>query len=261
MTEVAGYIRVSTPGQAKEGESLATQRQAIESYAENKGWELVAIYEDAGISGSTTAGRPALLELLEDAPKGKFDVLIIPRLSRLGRNARDLLNNIQTLRDNEVVLISLKEQIDLTTPFGRALVTMLAAIVELERETIKEQMEENKLAKWKDGRTFLGQPPFGYVWNKETKGLDEHSVMCGPVNSIEEVVNDPHVQAREMIQEVTHSRAGKLKVVGTPMKFSRTPCQIEKASPDLGEHTEEIASSLLGLSEEELETLRKEGVI
>ncbi|MBW2060845.1 MAG: CoA transferase [Deltaproteobacteria bacterium] len=93
------------------------------------------------------------------------------------------------------------------------------------------------------------------------KALDEHSVMCGPVNSIEEVVNDPHVQAREMIQEVTHSRAGKLKVVGTPMKFSRTPCQIEKASPDLGEHTEEIALSLLGLSEEELETLRKEGVI
>jgi len=93
------------------------------------------------------------------------------------------------------------------------------------------------------------------------KALDDHSVMCGPVNDIEQVVNDPHVQAREMIREVTHPRAGKLKVVGTPMKFSRTPCQIEKASPDLGEHNQEVAQTLLGLSEEELETLKKEGVI
>jgi formyl-CoA transferase len=54
---------------------------------------------------------------------------------------------------------------------------------------------------------------------------------------------------------------GKLKVVGTPMKFSRTPCKIEKACPDVGEHTGEILSSILKMSPEEIERLREEKVI
>jgi CoA:oxalate CoA-transferase len=58
------------------------------------------------------------------------------------------------------------------------------------------------------------------------------------------VVQDPHIQAREMVVEVEHHRAGKLKVAGTPMKFSRTPCEIKKACPDLGQHTEEILKAL-----------------
>ncbi len=91
--------------------------------------------------------------------------------------------------------------------------------------------------------------------------FDAHGVMCGPVNNIEQVVNDPHIQEREMIVEVEHSRAGKLKVVGTPMKFSRTPCRIDKASPDLGEHTEEILSTWHGLSEGEIQSLRKSRTI
>ena len=94
-----------------------------------------------------------------------------------------------------------------------------------------------------------------------TQLFDANGVMCGPVNNIEQVVNDPHIQEREMIVELEHSRAGKLKVVGTPMKFSRTPCRIDKASPDLGEHTEEILTTWQGLSEDEIQNLRKSRII
>ena len=88
-----------------------------------------------------------------------------------------------------------------------------------------------------------------------------YDVMCAPVNNIKQVTRDPHVLGREMILDVEHTRLGKLKVVGTPMKFSRTPCRIEKASPDLGEHTHEVLTGLVGLSEKEIEELRESRVI
>jgi CoA:oxalate CoA-transferase len=81
------------------------------------------------------------------------------------------------------------------------------------------------------------------------------------VNNIEQVVKDPQVRAREMIIELTHPRLGKLNMVGTPMKFSRTPCQINKASPELGEHNKEILTDQLNFSEAEIEKLREEEVI
>ena len=91
--------------------------------------------------------------------------------------------------------------------------------------------------------------------------LEPAGIMCGPVNNITQVVGDPQIKEREMVVEVQHPRAGKLKVTGTPMKFSRTPCQIEKACPDIGEQTAEVLSTLLGMSSAQIEDLRKEKVI
>jgi CoA:oxalate CoA-transferase len=76
-------------------------------------------------------------------------------------------------------------------------------------------------------------------------------IICGPVNNIAQVVSDPHILEREMVVEVEHPRLGKLKVTGTPMKFSRTPCKIQKACPDLGQDTEEILKEL-GMAESPL---------
>jgi crotonobetainyl-CoA:carnitine CoA-transferase CaiB-like acyl-CoA transferase len=91
--------------------------------------------------------------------------------------------------------------------------------------------------------------------------LDAHQVMCGPVNNIEQVVKDPHINGRGMFFDVEHSPRGTLKVVGTPMNFSRTPCSIEKASPELGEHTEEVLTAWTDYSEQEIEEFRESGII
>jgi len=91
--------------------------------------------------------------------------------------------------------------------------------------------------------------------------LEAGGIMCGPVNNVAQVVNDLHIQARKMIVEVEHPRAGKLKVAGTPMKFSRTSCRIDKACPDLGEHTKEVLSTLLGMSPQAIAELEKEKVV
>jgi DNA invertase Pin-like site-specific DNA recombinase len=170
--KAVGYIRVSSPSQAREGESLATQREAIEAFCRLKSWDLTGIFADDGISGASTKKRPGLLDLLAEARDGKFECLVIHRLSRFGRNARELLNNVTELDRNGVKLISLKENIDFSNSYGRFMVTMLAAVAELEREIIREQMSESKMARWKDNRAFIGQPPFAYRWNKASQKIE-----------------------------------------------------------------------------------------
>ncbi|NWF57511.1 MAG: CoA transferase [Syntrophaceae bacterium] len=86
-------------------------------------------------------------------------------------------------------------------------------------------------------------------------------IPCGPVNSIPQIAEDPHTQAREMIVQVKHSKAGNLKVVNSPIKLSRTPVRLERANPELGENTEEILAGLLGYSREEIAGLKTERAI
>jgi site-specific DNA recombinase len=174
MKAVVGYIRVSTEKQSEEGNSLDIQKDEIKNYIKrnkNKEWRLIKIYEDAGRSGGYLE-RPAFTEMMRDVQARKFDVLIITRLSRFARNARDLLNKIHELQNQEVQLVSIKESLDLTNPYGRFMVIMLGGVAQLERDVIKDQMAEGKLSKWKKGSIQMGQDPFGYKWNKEKKELE-----------------------------------------------------------------------------------------
>ncbi|MEM1885025.1 MAG: CaiB/BaiF CoA-transferase family protein, partial [Candidatus Jordarchaeales archaeon] len=92
------------------------------------------------------------------------------------------------------------------------------------------------------------------------KVFEENDVPCGPVNEICQVFLDPQVLHREMVVEVEHPRAGKIKQVRFPLKFSEEWCMIRRPPPMLGEHTEEILKEL-GYSVEEIGELRRKGVI
>ena len=89
----------------------------------------------------------------------------------------------------------------------------------------------------------------------------EAGVPCGPINDIAELFADPQVSHREMIVEVEHPTAGRIKLPGIPAKFSRTPGRVQGPPPLLGEHTEEVLTGLLGYSGETIHRLRAEGVI
>lgn len=89
--------------------------------------------------------------------------------------------------------------------------------------------------------------------------LQSAGVPCGPINTIAEVVSDPQVLHREMIVELEHPVAGKLKMPGCPIKLSATPASIERPSPILGQDQEEILLGLLGLSREEFSKLKEVG--
>jgi crotonobetainyl-CoA:carnitine CoA-transferase CaiB-like acyl-CoA transferase len=86
-------------------------------------------------------------------------------------------------------------------------------------------------------------------------------VPAAPVYDVDEVVKDPHLEAREMFIEVEHKKAGTVKVPNFPVKYSETPGRITKAAPLLGEHNKEILSQIVGLSAERISELERVGII
>ncbi len=91
--------------------------------------------------------------------------------------------------------------------------------------------------------------------------LLQAGVPVGEVNTIDKIVEDPNIKLREMIVEVDHPLAGKVKITDSPIKLSLTPGKVEKASPLLGQHTEEILNELLNITKGEIDSLRREDVI
>ena len=168
MKKAAGYVRVSTTAQAKEGESLQTQKDSIALFCESHGLELVELITDEGVSGKKQK-RPGLTALLNGVKEGKFDCVISTRLTRFGRSARDLLNNLSILEENNVRFISLKESLDTSSAAGRLLRTVLAGVAEFEHDVIKDQLHENRKIRWTRGDIHMGKPPYGYTWDKEKK--------------------------------------------------------------------------------------------
>ena len=110
------------------------------------------------------------------------------------------------------------------------------------------------------------RPRIATVMCQKTTGawqtiLDSAGVPNGPIQTIDMVVKDPQVQAREMLVEVNHPSVGRVTVPGVPIKLSETPGSVRTPAPCLGEHTAEILTGWLGLSTEEIEGLRARGVI
>ena len=93
------------------------------------------------------------------------------------------------------------------------------------------------------------------------QAFGEVDIPCGPVNTIDKVAADPQVAAREMIVEVPRPEADSVKLVSTPVKLSRTPGTVDRLSPELGEHTQQVLEEALGLTPEQVEALRREGVV
>lgn len=121
-----GYLRVSTGEQ-----SVEAQRHSIEQTHKVEHW-----FADEGVSGAVKAlQRPAFAELFKYIRKG--DTLIVAGVDRLGRDTLDVLATVEALQAKDVSIISLREGFDLSTPMGKAMFTMLAAMAELERGNIK----------------------------------------------------------------------------------------------------------------------------
>ena len=86
-------------------------------------------------------------------------------------------------------------------------------------------------------------------------------IPAGLIKEIDQVLNDPQVLHRQMVVEVIHPKAGKIKLVGVPYKFSDTPARVRFAPPLLGEHTKEVLSSMLGMNAGEIAALQAAGVV
>ncbi len=91
--------------------------------------------------------------------------------------------------------------------------------------------------------------------------LSEVGIPCGPINTIDQVANHPQILHREMIVEVPHPKLGKVKLINSPVKLSRTPARVERTAPELGQDTGQLLAELLDMSDDEIENLRATKVI
>ena len=152
------YVRVSTQEQAKEGYSIQEQIERLTKYCEAMGWIVVKVYTDAGFSGATM-DRPALNQMIRDIKEGKLDKVVVYKLDRLSRSQLDTLYLIEKVfLTNNTDFVSMNENFDTSTPFGRAMIGILAVFAQLEREQIKERMAMGREARAKEGK-------YGGSWN------------------------------------------------------------------------------------------------
>jgi DNA invertase Pin-like site-specific DNA recombinase len=129
------YARVSTTGH---GQDTGLQLDELRQVAAQRGWT-VSEFVDEGVSGSKDR-RPALDRLMADARAGRVDVVAVWRFDRFARNTAHLLTAMEEFRALGVHFVSLREQVDTSTPMGKAMFTIISAISELERDLIRERV-------------------------------------------------------------------------------------------------------------------------
>ncbi len=150
------YVRVSTDKQTVEN-----QLRELRQIAERRGWEVVKEYQDAGISGSKGRdGRPGLDEMLKDAQRRRFEVVMAWAIDRLGRSLIDLLGTIQALEACGVDLYLDQQAIDTTTPAGKLMFQVTGAFAEFERSMIRQRVRAGLKRAVERGAT-LGRPKIG----------------------------------------------------------------------------------------------------
>jgi DNA invertase Pin-like site-specific DNA recombinase len=151
MKRAALYLRVSTLDQHPE-----TQLLDLRGLAAQRGMEIVEEYTDR-MSGAR-ARRPGLDQLMADARRGKFDVVLVWAFDRLARSVRHFLEVLDELNHLNIEFVSFRENIDTGGPLGRAMVIIVGAIAELERNLIIERVRAGMRRARLEGRR-LGRPP------------------------------------------------------------------------------------------------------
>jgi DNA invertase Pin-like site-specific DNA recombinase len=150
---VAIYARVSTTN----GQSPEMQLSDLREYASRRGWEVFAEYVDNGVSGAKES-RPELNRLMADAHRRHFDVVLCWKIDRFGRSLKHLVNALADLDSYGIAFVSLRDNLDLSTPSGRLMFQIIGAMAEFERSLIQERVRAGlRNAKLKG--KILGRPP------------------------------------------------------------------------------------------------------
>ena len=148
------YARVST---RDKGQDADLQLRELREYAQQRGWTVTSEYLDEGISGSKDS-RPEFNRLMLDAKQRRIDYVLVWKLDRFGRSLKHLVNALAELEALSVSFVSLRDAFDLTTPAGRLMFGVVAAMAEFERDLIRERVKAGIANARAKGRRVGRQP-------------------------------------------------------------------------------------------------------
>lgn len=165
------YIRVSTTEQAEEGYSVGEQESRLRSYCSAYGYIINAVHVDPGFSGATLE-RPGIKKVIKDVRAGKCKKIIVWKLDRLSRSQKDTMILLEDVfLENNCNFVSLTENFDTSTPFGRCIVGILSAFAQMERENLKIRTSMGRQARIKKGYFHGSHCPIGYKFKEGSNDL------------------------------------------------------------------------------------------
>jgi DNA invertase Pin-like site-specific DNA recombinase len=154
---VVAYRRVSTDEQAMSGAGLEAQDTTIATEVERRGWTLLETFTDAGISGKSMNNRPALVDALTEVESGRAGTLVVAKLDRLSRSLLDFAELMERAQRQRWNLVALDLGIDLSTPAGEFLASVMASAAQWERRIIGQRTKD-ALAARRSAGVRLGRP-------------------------------------------------------------------------------------------------------
>ncbi len=176
--KTALYIRVSTDAQYEEGYSVDAQKEKLQQYCKLKDITDYEFYIDGGWSGSNIE-RPEMKRLIGDIESKQVKAVIVYKLDRLSRSQKDTIFLLEDVfNPNNCNFISLQENFDTTTPYGKAMIGILSVFAQLERENIRERTRMGMYERVKSGLWMGGgRIPFGYDYdsNRDILVPNEHA--------------------------------------------------------------------------------------
>ena len=200
---VGCYVRVSTENQI-ENYSIEEQIARLKAYCLAKNWRIHKIYTDAGYSGGNT-NRPALNQMLADIRNNTIEKVVVYKLDRLSRSQKDTLMLIEDeFLSHNVDFVSMMENFDTSTPFGKAMIGILSIFAQLEKDQITERFTMGRIGRSKAGYFHGGgNAPTGYDYIDGNLVVNEYKAMqvrevfdrflCGySVNSIQEYMHEKY---------------------------------------------------------------------
>lgn len=161
MKRALGYVRVSTSLQASEGVSLDNQKDRIRTYCQYRGFDLIGIVEDAGISGGKNKARPGFIEVLDRIESGEAQGLVLYSLERLSRDMLTLLALERLLDEHDIELHTVEGEVNTSTPDGWLNFAMKAFLGEMERRQVKYRTKRAMEFKKAQG-SIVGSVPYGF---------------------------------------------------------------------------------------------------
>jgi DNA invertase Pin-like site-specific DNA recombinase len=162
------YARVST---VNHGQDPMLQVRELEEYCLRRGWQIAGCYIDAGISGAKDS-RPELNRLMADAHRRCFDGVLVRKLDRFGRSLRHLVNALAEFEALGIAFVSLRDNLDLSTPSGRLMFQIIGAMAEFERSLIVERVKAGMRNARAKGRR-IGRPPRTFLTPDVRKSIGE----------------------------------------------------------------------------------------